>query len=126
MQQKSIHFVVKANLITQLLVNKFSCRNNKTKKILLSSLCNTRRYYDFKKILNKPISNVNEVLKRNVLTLKYFAIFAIRTKVTVYVSNLVVRQAFGQKIKGRTHLSSPLSGGIVQYREPIGTGAFFF
>lgn len=50
----------------------------------------------------------------------------IKTKVTMYVSNLVVRHAFEQKIKGRTHLSSPLSGCIVQYREPIGVGTFFF
>jgi len=50
----------------------------------------------------------------------------IKTKVTMYVSNLVVRHAFEQKIKGRIHLSSPLSGCIVQYREPIGVGTFFF
>lgn len=44
-----------------------------------------------------------------------------RTKVTVYIPNLVVRTE-----NKRTHLSSPLSDGIVQYREPIGTSAFFF
>lgn len=47
------------------------------------------------------------------------------TKVTIHVPNLVVRHSFGQKIKGRTHLSSLLSDGIVQYRELIGTGTFF-
>lgn len=49
-----------------------------------------------------------------------------KTKVTVHIPNLVVRHSFGQKIKGRTHLSSLLSDGIVQYRELIGTDTFFF
>lgn len=131
MQLGSIHlFLVEVNtlifswsLITQLFVN---IRSLFIITIRRKKFC-FQDYVTHKSITISRKFSVNQSVMSMKFSYEIHEMFRdIRTKVIVYVSNLVVRHAFEQKIKGRTYLSSPLSNGIVQYRKPIGAGTFFF